>query len=125
MSSLCFTKPLRIKGLPEEAAAEWEGLKVGLASMFPYYIGDIQEGPARIWDDEKKIWRFDGPFEHDPCQYARKLMDEYMWISRYSLMEACKYSEPKRPHILAWLESDEGRRFEHFRVSEDVAKYLP
>lgn len=54
MSSLRFTKPLRIKGLPEEAVAEWEGLNVGLASMFPYYIGSLAEEPARIWDDDKK-----------------------------------------------------------------------
>lgn len=53
------------------------------------------------------------------------MMNQYLWISRFSLMEACKYSQPKRIHILAWLESDEGKRFEHFQVSEDVAEYLP
>jgi len=125
MSTLRFTQPLRIKGLPPEAIAEWEDLHVGLASMFPYYIGCIDAGPSRIWDEENKVYRFDGPFEHDPRAFAMDLMDHYLWISREKLIDACQYSQPSRPHILAWLESEEGERYRYFRVSQEVAEYLP
>ena len=125
MSSLRFKQPLIIKGLSAEATNEWKGLHVGLASVFPLMIGTIEAEDERIWDDDAKTYRFDGPFPHDPTVHGRKLFHEYMWISRWSLEQACKYSQPKRPHILAWLESEEGKRFEYFRVSESIAEYLP
>ncbi|MFT5849643.1 MAG: hypothetical protein ACI9H6_000456 [Patiriisocius sp.] len=125
MSSLRFTKPLQIKGLPKEVESEWEGLIVGLASAFPFSIGCIDTGPARIWDDKKEVYRCDGPFEHDPQNLAHAMMDKCLWISHVSLTHACKYSSPRRPGILVWLESEEGKQFRHFQVSEGVAEYLP
>ncbi len=125
MSSLRFIKPLLIKGLPPEAAVEWKGLSVGLESMFPYYIGDIAEEQPRTWDEEIKTYLCDGPFAHDPTVFATEMMNNYLWISYHSLVEACKYSQPPRPNILSWLEGKEGKRFQHFRVSLEVAEYLP
>lgn len=125
MSSLRFTKPLKIKGLPPEAEAEWVDLEVGLASAFPLSIGHLALEPARQWDEQLGVYRIDGPFSHDPTEFSHELMDKYWWVSHFALVEACKYEEPQRPHILAWLESEEGKHFEYFCVTKEVAEYIP
>lgn len=125
MSSLRFKMPLMIQGIPEGAAAEWEGLHVGLATGFGYGIGTLEKESPRTWDEKLCVWRCDGPFPHDPKKWNRKQNESYMWISRGALIDACKHSQPKRPHILKWLEEGSGKHFHHFRVPEVVAEYLP
>jgi hypothetical protein len=125
MSSLRFTKaPAKPFSVPQETwDAEWIGLVVGLASVFPLTIGYLGLGPPRIYDDVKKT--FQPPTEVEVMNWWTNGMTEYMWISRFGLIEACKYSTPPRPVILAWLEEDGQQQREYFAVGDASAQYLP
>ena len=125
MSSLRIKEPLRIKGLPDEAAGEWEGLVIGLASTFPHGIGTIGVESGRIWDDELKIYRCDGPFPHDSEAFLGELCEKYMWVSRDALINACRRAQSSKPHIMQWLTTGRGSRFHYFCVDLEVAEYLP
>lgn len=118
-----FTQSLNIAGLPPEAEGEWKGLCVRPAPRFPTSIGCLAIGPARIWDPALRVYRFDGPFAHDPEKYRKSLQDEYYWVSRQALIEACTQASPPRTHILSWLKSLEESQFEFFRVCKEVAEY--
>lgn len=126
MSSLRFTKPIHIDGLPAEAAAEFVGLHVGLASAFPQAIGLLQSAPTRWWDDKIGIYRFG---ESAPpiniSELADELQEKYLWITRGSLIHSCKYSQPERSNLLAWLMGEGGSEFEYFAVGRGIVEYLP
>lgn len=120
MSSLRFTEALRIEGLPEEAAEEWVGLEVGLASIGPWSFGYLGPAPAREFDEELKVFT-DKTF-CDLQKVSNVLMKKCLFISIEKLIEACKRSPP-RPHLLAWLLKEDP--FQYFVVSDEVAEYLP
>lgn len=121
MSSLRFTTPIYLEGLEEEAANEWVGLTVGLASMFPYAIGHLGPAPIRKWNEVSKIFEDNKICDH--WKLANELFNGYMFISRGSLMEACAYSNPRRNHLLYWLENVCDANF--FAVDKSMAEYLP
>lgn len=121
MSSLRFTKPIRIKGLPPEAAEEWVGLEVSLASMVPWSFGYLGPAPAREFDETSKTFT-DDTF-CDLQKISNELQDECLCISIERLVVDCKYSTPPRPHLLAWLLKQD--MFRYFIVSTEVAEYLP
>ena len=121
MSSLRFTIPIRIKGLPEEAKGEWVGLEVSLASIGPWSFGYIGPAPAREFDEELKTFT-DDTF-CDLQKVSNELDDKCYCISIEKLVEACKHSTTPKPHLLAWLLKKD--MFRYFIVSKDVAEYLP
>lgn len=125
MSSLRFTSaPAKPFSVPQEIwDAEWVGLVVGLASEFPQTIGYLGQGPNRTFDDGQKIFR--PPTEVEVMNWWTNQQTEYMWVSRFRLVEACKYSTPPRPTILAWLVEDGQKEKEYFAVGDAVAQYLP
>lgn len=124
MSSLCFIKaPPRPNHVNEQIwESEWVGLMVGLASVFPLHIGYLGEGEARIFDEQRKVFR--APTSAACMNFITRQWIEPMWISREALMHACKYSMPPRPTILAWLDEGEQIYREMFAVPETIAKYL-
>ncbi|MEX0913024.1 MAG: hypothetical protein WDZ56_00680 [Candidatus Paceibacterota bacterium] len=121
MSSLRFTKPIRLEGLPPEVAEEWVGLEVGLASAAPAIFGYLGPAPARIWDEESESWGDDTFCDME--EISNKLYDAGLCISIGKLIECCKYSDPPRPHLLAWL-LKEGT-IQYFIVNKEAAEYLP
>lgn len=113
MSSLRFTKaPPKPQGISKKDwEAEWVGLHVGLASVFPRTIGCLGENSPLV--------------SVDGMNSITNLLSEHMWISREALVHSCKHSLPPRPLILEWLQTDELAGRDVFAVFDAVAEYLP
>lgn len=128
MSSLRFTKsPHRPNHIAAEVwDKEWIGLDVGLASVFPRtvgHLGDLSETLHRVFEKETGMFRH--PTQVDSMNHYTEMLSEPMWISRGSLIHACKYSIPVREVILGWLEEETQKYKEIFAVPDSVAEYLP
>ncbi len=96
---------------------------VGLASVFPRYIGYLGEGHARIFDDALKVYR--NPTPGDAMNFITNQLIDPMWVSRDALIHTCKFSLPPRPIILAWLDEEGQINREMFAVPHSIATYLP
>ncbi len=128
MSSLRFTKaPPPPDGVSQEFwEMEWVGLHVGLASVFPRTVGCLRaqfKNAERIYDRDIGIFRH--PVSDDAMNELTKSLDGWLWISRHSLLEACRWSVPPRPTILSWLDEKQQKYRDVFAVSEEIAEYLP
>lgn len=121
MSSLVFKKPILIDGLPDEAAEEWIGLTVGLASAFPLSIGYLGHLSARVWDEQSQSYKAETSC--NTRKVSEKLAHDYLWVSKESLVQACKYGEFRRRLLLDWLNNHCTQEF--FAVDKSVAEYLP